>query len=242
MQTLTHVANDLTFLIKLLAGLGFVLGLMGSVLGALLHGRMPRLAALARVLAAWGPDVQAFVRRCSQARDTFRNPAAAEPGAEVPAERAESRVLSVLLDASNCQCVALLELYRQDCYEALFRTALTGDEAADDWAASVAFADVDVRWKPVWSAWRALRAAALGASSPGDHAADEQQLAAASRAIEGTLPPPMLLRFRALLARRGELDARASRLRDIDAELSIISSARALARRQRMMSGAASAP
>jgi hypothetical protein len=123
----------------------------------------------------------------------------------------------------------------------LGRSILTcgSDEVVDDDDATVAaLQEIDARWMPVWSAWRGMRAAALGASSHEDHAADERGLASAIRAIEGTLPPPTLLRFRAMLARGGEVGARALRLRDVDADLSIILSARELARREHVKTGA----
>jgi hypothetical protein len=238
MHTLTHIASDLVVIAKVLAGAAFFLGLLGSFLAALLHGRAPRVAAVARVLAAAGPDIQLVLDRLQQARETLRG-RPADPGEELPAA---NRVVAALLDAANREAAVFLEVYRQESYEALFRVTLTGRRAADREATMAVLHDVDERWGPVWAAWRAVRAAALGAMLPGHHAADERALAFALRALDGALGPAKVERVRTLLARDREVGARAVRLRDVDAELAIIASAREIARRERVQSEPPPAP
>jgi hypothetical protein len=220
----TDILGLLRQLVSVVAHVAFVLGPVASGVAVVVKDHWPRIALAARILAAWGPDLPAFLHRLARARRSAAAQAPVDAGAATAASA--SRLAAAIIDTANRQCAVLLELYRQEGFAALYRSQASAEMQTDLRAALIA---VDSRWSPVWSAWRALRAAEMALSlSVREEAGttvvggDERTLACALRAFRDVLPAPAAAAARELVATSTTVGGASAVLCDVDSALGLI--------------------
>jgi hypothetical protein len=149
--------------------------------------------------------------------------------------RRPSRLITVMLDAANRECMALAKLYGHEGHGALAFAPMTGDPATDEAALWAALRALDARWDGVWNAWHALRAVEVPTANPTfSLTLEERVLALAYRAFHDAPDRATLAHAVALGARRGGAPIPSDRFVDIEPELDRIRQALERALRARL--------